>query len=120
MKFTGQDDDDEEVIMDDFDHTPAPGTGNQRTMRRSAAISLKKMKIDEEQQVKDLFEREQAKDSFTFDISTKKYVFKLIGECTKEASKSKVAITSVWQKYFQLDDEAQKNPSTNKHYFQNK
>lgn len=29
-------------------------------------------------------------------------------------------IVSVWQKYFNLDDEAQKNPNSNKHYFQNK
>lgn len=60
VKFTGTGDDDEEVIMDDEDHTPAPGTGtNNRPMRRSAAQSLKKMKIDEEQTVKDIFERPQ-------------------------------------------------------------
>lgn len=81
MKFTGTEDDDEEVIMDDEDHTPAPGNMSSRPIRRSAAQSMKKMKIDEEQQVKDLFAREPAKDGFTFDLSVKKYVFKLITEC---------------------------------------
>ena len=82
MKFTGTEDD------EDDEHTPGSGTGNARPMRRSAAQSQKKMKIDEEQQVKDLFEREQVKDSNTFDLSVKKYVFKLIGECKAEQGKS--------------------------------
>ena len=57
----------------------------------------------------------------TFDLSVKKYVFQLIGKCKDEqGGKSKIAINSVWQKYFNMDDEAQKNPSTNKQYFQTK
>jgi len=50
----------------------------------------------------------------------KKYVFKLITEVKAEQNKSKVPINTVWQKFFQLDDEAQKNPQTNKVYFQSK
>lgn len=47
----------------------------------------------------------------------KKYVFKLITELKTETNKQKVPIASVWQKYFNLDDEVQKNPKTSKHYF---
>ena len=120
VKFTGTgDDDDEEIIMDD---EPAPSNTEalSRPMRRSAAQSLKKMKIDEDQQVKEILERTQAHYMKTIDISVKKYIFKLIKDCTNESQKSKVAINQVWQKYFNLDDEQQKNPTTNKHYFQSK
>ena len=75
------------------------------------------MKVDEEQQVKTLFAQEPVKDSFTFDLQTKKYVFRLIGEAKAELNKSRIPINVVWQKFFQLDDEQQKNPNTNKHYF---
>ena len=78
--------------MDD-DHTPAPGTaGLSRPMRKTAAQSLKKMKIDEDQQVKEILERTQAQDTQSIDISVKKYVFKLITDCTNETQKSKVPI----------------------------
>lgn len=52
VKFTAgtEDDDDEELIMDDPKGTETlPGLATSRPMRRSAAQSLKKMKIDEEQ-----------------------------------------------------------------------
>lgn len=78
------------------------------------------MKIDEEQQVKDLFAPAQSNDSFTFDLSVKKYAFKLITEVKQETNKSRIPIDAVWQKFFKLDDDAQKNPNTNKHYFQTK
>lgn len=58
--------------------------------------SLKKMKIDEEQQVKDLFNQTQAADSFTFDLSVKKYAFKLITEIKNESNKSRVPIDAIW------------------------
>lgn len=121
MKFTGTKDDDEEVIMEEENSMPSNGIGQNRPVRRSAVQSLKKMKIDEEQQVKDIFGRDQAQDTQHFDLSVKKYVFKLIRESTQEAGgKLRVPIASVWQKYFNLDDEMQKNPGTSKHYFQNK
>ena len=119
VKFTGTDDD-EEVIMDD-DHAPTPGATVRNTRRSGANANLKKMKIDEEQQVKDLFEAAKpVEDSFTFDLATKKYLFKIIGDCNTEQEKSKVAIDSVWKKYFQLPDEEQVNPSTGKPHVQNK
>ena len=67
-----------------------------------------------------MFEPSQAKDAFTFPLSVKKYVFKLITEVKVEQNKSKVPINAVWQKFFQLDDEAQKNPNTGKVFFQSK
>jgi hypothetical protein len=47
VKFTGNEDDDEEIIMDD-DHTPI-GPASSRPTRKAAAQGMKKMKIDEEQ-----------------------------------------------------------------------
>ena len=59
LKFTAgtEDDDDEELIMDDPKGAETlPGLATSRPMRRSAAQSLKKMKIDEEQQVRELLQ----------------------------------------------------------------
>lgn len=124
MKFTAEGEGDD--IEEDYDEQrkaadgTTPGQGSSRPMRRSAIQSLKKMKIDEEQQVKDLFAPAQSNDSFTFDLSVKKYAFKLITEVKQETNKSRIPIDAVWQKFFKLDDDAQKNPNTNKHYFQTK
>ena len=106
--------------MDNEDVTPGPSSASNRPMRKSAAQSMKKMKIDEDQQVNDLFARDQARDAFTFDLSTKKFVFKLINETKTDINKSKIPINSVWQRYFNLDDDQQKNPGTGKPHFQNK
>ena len=78
------------------------------------------MKIDEEQQVQDLFNSNQAQDPSTFDLTAKKFVFKLITESQKDTNKSKVPINHIWSKYFTMEDDQQKNPTTKKSYFQSK
>jgi len=63
------------------------------------------MKIDEEQQVSELFQSSVRFDSSPVDITVKKFVYKLISDLTNNTGSSKVAINAVWQTYFGLQDE---------------
>lgn len=116
VKFgEGQEDDDVE-IEDDF---KAP-SGGVVTRRSANPAQAKKMKVDEDQEVSDLFASSIRFEASQIDISVKKFVYRLISEVQNQTGSSKVPIKQVWQKYFALTDEQQKNTATNKAYLQSK
>ena len=105
-------------VEDDGDFKAADNAGEvvqKRTTRRSAAIandadisgrpSSKKMKIDEDQQVTELFQSSMKYDASPVDISVKKFIFKMISDISNRSGSSKVPIKQIWQKYFALSDE---------------
>lgn len=55
-----------------------------------------------------------------FDINVKKFVYRIISDMSKQERTSRVSINSVWQKFFNLPDEQQKNPMTNRSYLNSK
>lgn len=86
-------DNDEEVEF------KGPVATHTRTTRRSAAIaneverpSSKKMKIDEEQQVTELFQSSMKYDASPVDISVKKFIFKMISDISNKSGSGKVPI----------------------------
>jgi hypothetical protein len=56
----------------------------------------KKMKIDEEQQVTELFQSSIKYDASPVDISVKKFVFKMISEIQSKSGTAKVPINQIW------------------------
>ena len=54
------------------------------------------MKVDEDQEVIDLFASSIRFDASTIDLSVKKFVYKLISEVQNQTGSSKVPIKSVW------------------------
>ena len=78
------------------------------------------MKVDEDQEVNDLFASSIRFDASPIDLSVKKFVYKLISEVQNQSGSSKVPIKQVWQKYFSLTDEQQKNNATGKVFLQSK
>lgn len=78
------------------------------------------MKVDDEQQVSELFQSSIRFDSQPVDISVKKFVFKLISEVSGTSGSGRVPINSIWQKYFQLSDDQQKNVATSKPHLNSK
>ena len=78
------------------------------------------MKIDEEQQVTELFQSSVRHDPSPVDISVKKFVFKLISDISNSQGSSRVAINDLWQKYFSLGDDQQTNAHTGKAFLNSK
>jgi hypothetical protein len=78
------------------------------------------MKVDEEQQVTELFKSSVRFDPNPVDITIKKFAFKLISEVSNSSGNQKVPIKDIWQKYFGLPDDQQKNAATNSAYLQSK
>jgi hypothetical protein len=74
------------------------------------------MKVDEDQEVSDLFASSIRFDASPIDLSVKKFVYRLISEVQNQGGSSKVPIKQVWQKYFALTDDQQKNSATGKPY----
>jgi len=56
----------------------------------------------------------------TFDLSVKKYIYKMIGEISNQIGSGKVSVSQIWQKYFGLSDEQALNPKTSKRYLESK
>jgi hypothetical protein len=117
VKFDGGATEDEDVEIEDDLHVPE-GTGP--ITRRAKPSQAKKMKVDEDQEVTDLFASSIRFDGSPIDISVKKFVYRLISEVSNQTGSSKVPIKQVWQKYFALTDEQQKNNATGKPYLQSK
>ena len=108
VKFHARDDDEEFHAGEPRQASPSRQGGVQT--RRSATDGTgqpvsKKMKVDEEQQVTELFQSSIRFDPNPVDITVKKFVFKLIGEVSNAAGTGKVAINAIWQRYFGLPDE---------------
>ena len=78
------------------------------------------MKIDEEQQVTELFQSSMKYDASPVDISVKKFIFKMISDISNRSGSSKVPIKQIWQKYFALSDDQQKNQATGQPFLQSK
>ena len=119
VKFNGGDAEEDAEIEDDFKAPAAQATSSGVVTRRSAPAS-KKMKIDEDQEVNDLFANSIRFDADPIDLSVKKFVYKLITEVQNQTNSSKVEINKVWQKYFALSDEQQKNNATGKSFLNSK
>lgn len=103
----------EDEEMDEDFSAPSQLAGSKVRTRRNAAdlpdanpAQTKKMKIDEEQQVTELFQSSVKHDPSPVDISVKKFVFKLISDISNSQGSSRVAINDLWQKYFSLADDA--------------
>jgi hypothetical protein len=54
------------------------------------------MKVDEDQEVNDLFASSIRFDASPIDLSVKKFVYKLISEVQNQTGSSKVPIKQVW------------------------
>lgn len=81
----------------------------------------KKMKVDEEQEVNELFQSSIKFDGGqAVDISVKKFIFKMVSDISNSEHASKVSITAIWQKYFALADEQQKNAATGTNFLNSK
>ena len=78
------------------------------------------MKIDEEQAVSDLFQSSIKFDASPVDISVKKFLFKLISDISNAERTSKVSINAIWQKYFGMTEDQQKNNATGKSFLNSK
>ena len=128
VKFHARDDDEE------F-HAGEPGqAGSSRQggvqTRRSATDGAgqqhagpsdkKKIKVDDEAQVSALFASSIRLAADPVDITVKKFVFKLIGEVSNAAGVGKVAVNAIWQKYFALGDDQQRNTATGTAYLNSK
>lgn len=66
------------------------------TRRSANPAQTKKMKVDDDQEVSDLFASSIRFDSSTIDISVKKFVYRLISEVQNQSGSSKVPIKQVW------------------------
>jgi hypothetical protein len=78
------------------------------------------MKIDDEQEVNELFQSSIKFDSSPVDISVKRFIFKIVGQISNEQRTSKVAINAIWRKYFDLPAEQQKNEQTGTSFLNSK
>ena len=92
-----------EVDDDDFKADSKEVIQKRVSTRRSAAANVeaerptsKKMKIDEEQQVTELFQSSIKYDASPVDISVKKFVFKMISEIQSKSGTAKVPINQIW------------------------
>jgi hypothetical protein len=80
VKF-GEGQEDEDVEIEDDFQAPSGGANVGVVTRRSAApTSSKKMKVDEDQEVSDLFASSIRFDASPIDLSVKKFVYRLISE----------------------------------------
>lgn len=114
-------------VDDDFKAEAKEVISKRVSTRRSAAAladaerpSSKKMKIDEEQQVTELFQSSIKYDASPVDITVKKFLFKMISDIQSKTGSSKVTINQIWQSYFALGDDEQKNKATGKAFLQSK
>ena len=80
----------------------------------------KKMKIDDAQQVSELFQSSMKVETSPVHISVKKFIFRLISEISNQERSSKVAVDKIWKKYFELSDDMQKNPDTGEVFLNSK
>ena len=94
VKFDGGNDDEDVEIEDDF-KAPTGGAGVS-TRRSGNPAQTKKMKVDEDQEVSDLFASSIRFDASPIDLSVKKFVYKLISEVQNQSGSSKVPIRDVW------------------------
>ena len=78
----------------------------------------KRVKVDDQEEVSQLFQK-SVKVS-TIDMSVKKFVYKIIGEISNQIGKGKVPTKEIWQRYFKMSDDAQKNPQTGKAFLENR
>ena len=92
------------------------------TRRQNGDVKMKnankRMKADDEEEVGKLFQK--AIQINNFDISVKKFIFKMIGEISNQIGSGQVSVTQIWQKYFNLQDSQQLNSHTGKQYLQTK
>ena len=114
VQFQAGDDDEDFVGGDQREAGPGRQGGIQT---RSANNSQqpegqfkKKVKGGEEQEVRALFAG-SLQQAGKVDVSVKKFVYKLIGECNVGGS-GKVSVAAIWQKYFGLEDARQRNDTT--------
>ena len=119
VKFDQQDEDDEDFRGDQ----KGPASSIRQTRRQTGPKPVaeeerasKRMKVDDEQQVNELFTSSVRFDASPIDISVKKFVFKLTSEISNTERTSKVPIDAIWKKYFSLDDASQKNAATGKSF----
>jgi len=126
VKFGGED--------DDFQAEAGGSTGARRITRRQTGPkqapaaapaeeqrpASKKMKVDEEQQVNELFQSSIRADVSKVDISVKKFVFKLVSDISNAERSSKVNINQIWKKFFGYDAAQQKDPESGKTYLNSK
>ena len=78
------------------------------------------MKVDETQQVSDLFSSSIKFDASPIDITVKKFVYKLISDLSNSSGSGKVSVASIWQKYFTMADAQQTNAATRRAYLNSK
>ena len=69
------------------------------------------MKIDEEQQVRELLQGSARYDAGSQArlMTVKKFVYKLLSDATSATGASRVPISTLWQRYFKLPDAEQLN-----------
>ena len=98
----------DEGMEDEFQPPAAVANASGVVTRRAAQPAQaqnKRLKMDDEQEVSNLFQNSIRFTAPTIDISVKKFVYKLITQVQTQSGSSKVSIHSVWQKYFGLTDE---------------
>lgn len=119
VKFQGGDEDDD----DDFQGDQGGLTGQlgeRRSTRRSAAQGLeepapsKKMKIDDEQQLRELLQGSTTYDAASQAklMAVKRFVYKLGAAARQATGSSRVPVSALWQRYFQLPEAEQLNAET--------
>ena len=124
VKFDEQGEDDDDFHGAD---QKGPATSQRQTRRQTGPKpqieeerTSKRMKVDDEQQINELYASSVRYDASPIDISVKKFVYKLTSDISNQERTSKVSIDAIWRKYFAMDDASQKNNATGKDFLQSK
>jgi hypothetical protein len=62
------------------------------------------MKVDDEREVSELFQRSVKLGQTRVDISVKKFVFKLLGQLRERTQSGSMTVADLWRFYFKLGD----------------
>lgn len=90
------------------------------TSEAGGVAGSKRMKTDDEQRVSELFSSAIRFEGAPIDISVKKFVYKLISDVSNSSGSGKVSISSIWQRYFTMPDDQQKNVATSRAFLNSK
>jgi hypothetical protein len=78
------------------------------------------MKVDEDEAVSQLLRSSISSHPQKVELSVKKFVFKLISDISNAKRTSRVSINEIWQKFFTMSNEQQKNSETNSVFLNSK